>query len=104
MILESGPESTAERGTRRQRAYHRSKVFQPAALKRGGAPVRVHILDVSVGGARLHCTTRVSRHEQVELVAEALSTRAHVVWARGDRVGLCFDRLLSDPELQQLLG
>lgn len=89
---------------RPERAHPRRKVFQPAALRVGAAPVKAHVLDISLGGARLHCAARCAPGAAVEVSACAVTVRGRIMWRVGDRLGIRFDRLLGDGEIDSLFG
>lgn len=60
------------------------------------------MLDISLGGARLHCPGPCAPGDMVELRVCSLTTCARVMWRRGDRMGVRFSRVLAEREIDSL--
>ena len=93
----------ARSGRRQDRAEPRAKVFLLASLRRGEQKDRAHLLDLSPGGARVHCAVAPRPAESVELVWGPIRMRGMVMWVRDDRFGVRFDRRLSPIELESAI-
>lgn len=76
-------------GDRRRTSRH--KVFEVAALRVGTETLRVHILDRSGSGARLHCATRLRLGQTVVLLSGEASAAGRICWVGDDgRLGITF--------------
>ena len=72
------------------RAAARAKIFEPASLSAGAESARVHMLDVSTGGAKIHCPTPLEIGASVVLAWADQERVAHIAWISGQRCGLRF--------------
>ena len=86
------------------RAHVRHKIFQPALVQRGGAASRVHLLDVSRGGAQLHCHTPLEPGADVTLECADRQRPARIVWREGSRHGLQFKVPLDETQVAALIA
>jgi hypothetical protein len=87
-----------------RRAYPRVPVAMPAFLQAEGGRHAVQIVDLSAGGAKLHCTARLPTGTKVILDCGTLSRAAEVRWQNGPQLGLCFDSELDDREVGALIA
>jgi hypothetical protein len=85
------------------RQERRLKVFFPATMiAREGGSRRVHVLDLSRGGARLHVGDAMAPDEVVVLDLFGSSHSAKVAWASAKQVGVRFIFGLSGAELSAI--
>jgi hypothetical protein len=89
---------------RNGRAEQRLKVFRLGLADAGGAPFKVHLLDVSASGARLHTGTAPDRGIHVTLTCSSVSASGTVRWVDASRFGVRFDKPLVPSELATILG
>ncbi len=85
------------------RAFPRDKIFEPANVAVGATSVRVHMLDVSQGGARVHSVAPLSVGDRVMLSWRDQSRIASVAWSRDSKSGLRFDLPLTQPQMAMLV-
>ncbi len=85
------------------RGFPRDKIFQPANIAVGVRSARVHMLDVSQGGVRIHSTAPLAVGERVMLSWQDQSRIARVAWSRDSKSGLRFDVPLTQPQMETLL-
>ena len=86
------------------RAHPRQKIFQPAELRTADASTRVHMLDVSAGGARLHSALPLNVGADVVLLWCDQQRKAQVAWSRDQRCGIRFDVPLNPVQVAALFG
>lgn len=87
-----------------RRVYPRVPVALPAFLQAGGGRHAVQIVDVSPGGAKLHCPAALATGTAVMLDCGTLGRPATVRWTSGGLVGLCFDTELEVREVNALIA
>lgn len=81
---------------RADRAYARMKVFQPGEMEWRSERTRMHLLDLSRGGALVYAQTPPPIGSIIRFVEPACLSAARVVWVRGKRFGVAFAAPLSD--------
>ena len=86
---------------RNQRIEPRVKLFQPATMEGGAGAARVHLLNLSRGGALLHSEAAPQVGELVEL-SGGLGT-ARVAWRGERRFGVAFVRALAGAKVAEML-
>lgn len=86
-----------------RRAYPRDAVALPAFLQANGHRHHVQLLDVSPGGAKLDCATKIPVGTAVTLDCGTLGRTAVVRWQNGRLLGLCFDRELDARDVSALI-
>ena len=86
-----------------RRAYPRVAVALPAFLQADGERHSVHLLDLSSGGAKLNCPTRLAVGTAVTLDCGTLGRGAVVRWQNGEIMGLCFDSELDPRDISALI-
>ncbi|MBY8826269.1 PilZ domain-containing protein [Sphingomonas colocasiae] len=91
-------------GAPSRRATPRLKVFQPAHMVLGGISVRIHLLDISIGGALVHVADPPEQGAGVALDCAGIVRSATVRWVVGSRFGIAFDEPLSDAELEAVIA
>lgn len=84
------------------RVAAREKIFEPASLSAGAKSARVHMLDVSTGGAKIHCPTPLAIGASVVLAWAEEERIAHVAWSAGARCGLQFRTPLTTVQIEAL--
>jgi hypothetical protein len=87
-----------------RRAYPRVPVALPAFLQAGGERHSVQILDLSAGGAKLHCAASLPVGTAVILDCGTLGRAAQVRWQNGGVLGLSFDSELDARDVSDLAG
>lgn len=85
-----------------RRAYPRVPVALPAFLQVGGVRHSVQLLDVSAGGAKLHCPAGLPSGAAVILDCGTLARTAAVRWQNGELIGLSFDSELDTRDVAAL--
>lgn len=85
-----------------RRACARVPVALPAFLQVDGKRHSVHLLDLSVGGAKLKCLAEVPIGTPVLLDCGTLGCAAVVRWQTGGLIGLCFASELNVREVAAL--
>jgi hypothetical protein len=97
---ESMPSS--DRAQERRRAP-RLKIFQPAELHRQGERARVHLLNISTGGALVYGQAPAEVGEAVRLSCGVPTGTARVAWRSGRRFGIAFDVPIAPLRLEQIM-
>jgi hypothetical protein len=87
----------------RAREHSRHKTFQLAELRTRNGNIRVHILDISSGGVRLHAAAELEAGGKVLLVWNGQSRSAQVAWHRNHKYGLRFTIPLRDDQVEAFL-
>ena len=78
-----------------RRVYPRVSVALPAFLQAEGERHAVHLLDVSAGGAKLHCATDIAAGTKVMLDCGTLAREAEVRWQNDGVIGVKFEAELD---------
>ena len=86
-----------------RRVYPRVPVALPAFLQANGERHAVHILDLSAGGAKLHCPVNLATGTAVILDCGTIGRSAMVRWQNEGLVGLCFDSELDGRVVSALM-
>ena len=87
-----------------RRVYPRVAVALPAFLQAGRERHHVQMLDLSAGGARLHCAARLPTGTAVELDCGTFGRTGVVRWQNEEALGLSFDSELNARELSALVN
>ena len=85
-----------------RRVYPRVPVALPAFLQAKGERHAVQIVDLSPGGAKLHCPIGLATGTAVILDCGTLGRSAVVRWQNDGLMGLCFDSELDVREVTAL--
>jgi hypothetical protein len=85
--------------TRHTRATPRLKVFEPAEMRVGLTTERVHLLDLSFGGALVHSVAPPAVGATVRIACAGTTRLARVVRRDGDRFGVQFMLPLTKDQL-----
>ena len=89
--LESRTAPISEEDAAALRRSVRKRVLWAAKLARGAKRFDCVVVDLSLGGARIHCSQPVSKGEMVTLVLDRLGAlRAEIVWQEEQSIGLHF--------------
>lgn len=86
------------------RGEPRLKVFKLGQAQADGDPFRVHLLDVSERGARLHANQAPDRGIRITLTCASVSASGTVRWVDASRFGIRFDKPLVPAELATIVG
>lgn len=87
------------------RTAPRIKIFQPAEMALGsGAPMRVHFLNISTGGALVHASRVPAVGEEVQLSCGIPLGLARVQWTGGSRFGVQFADPIGPAQLEAIVG
>jgi hypothetical protein len=86
------------------RSEPRMKVFRIGCAKAGGVQFKVHLLDVSPRGARLHGGQLPGPGARMTLACSTITTTAEVRWVDASRFGVRFDVPLIPAELEVIAG
>lgn len=85
-----------------QRTASRYKLFKPDTIDVRGRSARVHVLNLSVGGALVYAAEPPAKGARLRL---ALCDReARVVWASGKRFGISFDQPIALDQVQSIVA
>jgi hypothetical protein len=89
--LESRTTPISEEEAAALRRTIRKRVLWAAKLARGAKRFDCVVVDLSLGGARIHCAQPMTKGETVTLILDRLGAlRAEVVWQEEQSVGLHF--------------
>ena len=80
----------------------RYKLFKPDVINIAGEVLRVHILDLSSGGALVYAASPPVIGTRLKLALGARSAR--VAWAVGKRFGIAFDRPLGTDRVKAIIA
>ena len=86
------------------RPQPRRKIFQLGELTVGARTLRVHLLDVSEGGARLHCPAEVKAGDPAILRWQGQQWRGIIMWTSDDKCGVRFIAPLTGETIAALLA
>ena len=86
-----------------RRVYPRVPVALPAFLQAGGERHHVQLLDLSPGGAKVHCAVSLSIGTAVILDCGTLGRAAVVRWQNEGLLGLCFEKELDARDVSALI-
>jgi hypothetical protein len=70
----------------------------------GERSMRVHLLDISAGGALVHVASPPETGSRVALDCAGIARQATVRWVGGSRFGVAFDRPLSEAEVEAVIA
>ena len=98
------PASQDEDAYADRRVYPRVSVALPAFLHANGERHAVQLLDVSAGGAKLNCATRLAAGTKVMLDCGTLNREAEVRWQNGGIMGVKFNSELDARVVNALIG
>lgn len=85
------------------RATSRIKIFQPAEMERAGVERRVHLLNISLGGALVYADSAPEPGEEIRLTSGIPLGTARVQWCSGQRFGVAFRNPLSPEQLAAIV-
>jgi hypothetical protein len=95
---------TENRDVAHLRASPRIKIFQPAEMvDGGGASARVHLLNISTGGALVYGDRVPAVGEVVRLACGFALGPGRVQWTEGRRFGVAFAQPISAQEVERLV-
>jgi hypothetical protein len=86
------------------RAHPRFKLFQPTTMVNGSDQLRVHLLDLSANGARVHHAVPPARGAIVKLDCAGRMRSARVAWVAQSRFGVTFTMPLTSGEIDDTLA
>ncbi|MDP5280168.1 PilZ domain-containing protein [Sphingomonas sp. DG1-23] len=96
---------TSDKDGAHMRTAPRIKVFQAGEMRCGsGEPRRVHMLNISRGGALLYAESVPMVGEQVRLACGIRLGTARVQWSAGQRFGVAFTRPISPAQIAAVVG
>lgn len=82
----------------------RIEVSSFITLREGALTYRMRVSDISQGGMKLHCDTRIEPGTDVVVTLSGIEPQPGVVrWAHADQMGVTFNRLLALPTLVEWL-
>lgn len=92
-------------GVHHLRATPRFKLFQPSEMTSGSTPpTRVHILNLSTGGALLYAAAPPRPGTPLRLRCGDEMRTARVAWAEQRRFGVAFTTPLADGKVTQVIA
>jgi hypothetical protein len=94
----------SQRPDRDGRAEPRLKVFKLGQAQTDGVAFKVHLLDVSEHGARLHASAAPARGIRITLTCASVRTSGMVRWVNARRFGIRFDKPLVESELATIVA
>jgi hypothetical protein len=86
------------------RAEPRLKVYKLGRAQAGGMQFKVHLLDVSASGARLHAGRTPDQGMRITLDCSPVSATGTVRWVHASRFGIRFDTPLVPADLSAMLA
>jgi hypothetical protein len=99
-----GEMQTSDKDGAHRRTAPRIKIFQPAEIRCGAdAPQRVHLLNISTGGALVYGDTAPEVGAQVELDCGIALGPARVQWSSGRRFGVAFTEPIGPQQIDALV-
>lgn len=91
-------------GAHHLRSAPRYKLFQPTELRFLGVVGRVHLLNISTGGALIYAADAPEPGVVVRLRCGERWLPARVAWRNQRRVGLTFATPLTDADVQAIIA
>lgn len=91
-------------GEHHLRATPRYKLFQPTEICTDGSTRRVHLLNLSTGGALIYATDPPPRGTPLRVSCGARSLPARVAWNDGRRFGVAFFTPLSHADVSDAIA
>lgn len=91
-------------GVHHLRAKPRFKMFQPTEMKASDAIRRVHLLNLSAGGALVYAAEPPAPGSALNLQLDDQHRPARVVWADGRRFGVAFVQPLADAQVERAIA
>lgn len=85
------------------RTAKRLKVFEPGLLHCADATARIHLLDLSCTGARLHGAMPHPPGAIVRIECRNLLITAQIAWVRGSKYGVTFLTPLRSSDVAALI-
>jgi hypothetical protein len=82
----------------------RFKVFLPIVISQAGNEAHGQLIEVSNEGARGHSRTVPEPRQPIEIEWEGKTLSAKVVWVKGEKFGVEFDRRLSNNQLLAMIA
>jgi hypothetical protein len=86
------------------RANPRFKKFQPTEMKASNAIKRVHLLNLSAGGALVYAAEPPEPGTPLKLQLDNQHRTARVVWADDRRFGIAFVQPLAAAQVEQVIA
>jgi hypothetical protein len=90
-------------GAHHLRSAPRYKLFEPTEMHVGGAGSRVHLLNLSTGGALVYAATPPAPGTALQLRCGGRVRSARVAWATERRFGVAFASPLGEAEVSGIL-
>lgn len=91
-------------GEHHLRATPRYKLFQPGEISVGGATKRVHVLNLSAGGALIYAPEPPARGTPLRVRCGDQSLSARVAWRDDQRFGVAFVVPLTDARVAEIIA
>lgn len=86
------------------RRGNRFKVFLPIVISQSGNQAHGQLIEVSNEGARGHSRAAPEPKQPIEIEWEGKTLAAKVVWVKGEKFGVEFDRRLSNNQLLAMIA
>jgi len=91
-------------GVQEMRATQRYKLFQPTEMTVNGRTRRVHLLNLSAGGALIFAPDPPLPGAIVQLKCGVHSLRARVAWRADRRFGVAFLAPLAEADVRKIVA
>ena len=91
-------------GAHHLRTRPRFKLFQPTEMTTATGKARVHLLNLSGGGALVHAAQPPKRGALLRLHCVGEDRAACVAWVAGQRFGVAFAKPLDDAQVSAMVG
>lgn len=91
-------------GAHHLRATPRYKLFHPTEMNTGSAARRVHILNLSAGGALVYANNPPNPGTTLRLRCGGRSLPARVAWRDERRFGVTFLSPLADADIKEVIA
>lgn len=86
------------------RRHPRFKIFARVEIAAGGETTRAHALNISPGGALVHCDDPVKTKGLVRIAISGISRSGRIAWMHGKRFGIQFMIPLDHAQLQTIVA
>jgi hypothetical protein len=84
-----------------RRSAKRFPAALPVILELGEQRLCAQLIDLAAGGGRLEVSVIPLPHSELRLRCGTIAIRAIVVWSRGNHIGLEFQAMLTDKQIDE---
>jgi hypothetical protein len=91
-------------GAKAKRLHPRLKIFRLVKVRMGSEMYRAHALNISCGGALLHCTAVSQMCGLIHLTIDGSERAALIAWTHRERLGIQFMSPLTDAQIDAIVA